>query len=61
MVWWKPFHEPDVLALIDMIRSGTLRPAIDRTYPLEQTPTALRAVDDGLVKGKVVITMPAAD
>ena len=58
MLWWKPFHKPDVDHLKTLIADGKVRPAIDRRYPLDETADALRWVDDGHSKGKVVITVP---
>ncbi len=58
MLWWKPFHKPDVDHLKKLIADGKVRPAIDRRYPLDETADALRWVDDGHSKGKVVITVP---
>jgi NADPH:quinone reductase-like Zn-dependent oxidoreductase len=57
MLWWKPMHEPDVDRLKELIAAGKLRPAIERTYPLSQVVEALRHVEDGRSRGKVVITM----
>jgi NADPH:quinone reductase-like Zn-dependent oxidoreductase len=57
MLWWKPFHKPDVDRLTELIADGKVRPAIDRRYPLEETADALRWVNDGHAKGKVVITV----
>ena len=34
-----------------------MRPVIDRTYTLDQVVEALRQVDDGGARGKVVITV----
>jgi NADPH:quinone reductase-like Zn-dependent oxidoreductase len=59
MLWWKPFHAPDIAALVDLIATGKLSPAIDRRYPLEEVVDALRHVDDGHAKGKVIITTAA--
>ena len=56
MLWWKPFNPPDVTTLTEMIAAGTLKPVIDRRYPLSEIVAALRWVDDGHAKGKVVIT-----
>ncbi len=56
MLWWKPFNPDDVATLTDMIAAGTLKPVIDRRYPLSEIVAALRWVDDGHAKGKVVIT-----
>jgi len=57
MLWWKPMHRPDVDTLKELIAAGNVRPVIDRRYPLEQVVDALRWVEDGHARGKVVITM----
>jgi NADPH:quinone reductase-like Zn-dependent oxidoreductase len=50
-------NSPDLRALRDLIESGKIAPAIDRTYPLSQTPAAIRHVQDGRARGKVVLTI----
>lgn len=57
MLWWKPFHAADVATLKELIAAGKLAPVIDRQYPLSGVVEALRYVDEGQAKGKVVITM----
>jgi NADPH:quinone reductase-like Zn-dependent oxidoreductase len=57
MIWWKPFHPADVETLKELIAAGKLSPAIDRQYPLSGIVEALRHVDDGNARGKVVISM----
>jgi NADPH:quinone reductase-like Zn-dependent oxidoreductase len=47
----------DLLALKEMIEAGKVTPVVDRTYPLEQTPDAIRYVEEGRARGKVVITV----
>ena len=47
----------DLLVLKNLVESGKLTPVIDRTYPLEQTPEALRYIEEGHARGKVVITV----
>jgi NADPH:quinone reductase-like Zn-dependent oxidoreductase len=58
LIWWKPMHRPDVDALKELIAAGQLKPVIDRRYPLDQVVDALRWVEDGRARGKVVITLP---
>jgi NADPH:quinone reductase-like Zn-dependent oxidoreductase len=45
-----------VAALAELYAAGTVRPAIDRRYPLDELVDALRYVDDGHARGKVLIT-----
>lgn len=56
MLWWKPMHTPDIDRLKELIAAGSLRPAIDRRYPLDEIVEALRWVEDGHARGKVVVT-----
>lgn len=53
---WRPFARDDVATLVAMIDAGTLVPVIDRTYPLDGVPDALRYLEEGRARGKVVIT-----
>ena len=45
----------DLITLKDLIESGQVTPVIDRTYPLSDTPAALRYVATGHARGKVVL------
>ena len=47
----------DMLELKDFIEAGTVRPVIDRTFPLSEVPEAIRYLRDGRARGKVVITV----
>ena len=56
MMWWQPFKKDDVVRLEDLIAAGKVRPVIDRRYSLAEVPEALRYLDSGHAKGKIVIT-----
>jgi NADPH:quinone reductase-like Zn-dependent oxidoreductase len=43
--------------LRDLIEVGKIRPVIDRTFPLSEVPEAMRYLESGQVRGKVVITV----
>ncbi|MGY1616060.1 NAD(P)-dependent alcohol dehydrogenase [Geodermatophilus sp. SYSU D00691] len=47
----------DLDALRELVESGAVRPAIDRSYPLAETAAAVRRLLDGKVAGKVVVTI----
>jgi NADPH:quinone reductase-like Zn-dependent oxidoreductase len=52
----KENHE-DLLVLKELIESGKVTPVIDRTYPLSEVPEAIRYLEEGHARGKVVITV----
>jgi NADPH:quinone reductase-like Zn-dependent oxidoreductase len=61
LLWWKPFDLDDVVALKQLIAAGTVRPVIDRRFSLSHVADALRWVDEGRARGKVVVTEGAAE
>lgn len=48
----------DLLVLQKLVERGAVKPIIDRSYPLSQTPEAVAYVEGGHARGKVVITVP---
>ena len=50
-------NQGDLVVLMDLMESGKLTPVIDRTYPLSEVPDAIRYVEQGHARGKVVITV----
>jgi len=52
----KENHE-DLIVLKELIESGKVTPVIDRTYPLAEVPEAMRYLEEGHARGKVVITV----
>jgi NADPH:quinone reductase-like Zn-dependent oxidoreductase len=53
----KPNKE-DLRFVKQLIEAGQLAPTIERTYPLSETPEAIRYLENGHARGKVVITVP---
>jgi hypothetical protein len=47
----------DLTYLADLVQSGKLKVIIDKTYPLSQLPEAMRYLETGRARGKVVITV----
>ncbi len=47
----------DVALLMELVRSGKLKPVIDRRYPLSDVPDAIRYMVEGRAGGKVVIVV----
>jgi len=47
----------DLERLSGLIEDGKLVPSVDRSYPLEEAPDAMRLLEEGRVRGKVVITV----
>ncbi len=47
----------DYERLTELIEAGHLAPSIDRTYPLEEAPLAMRQLEAGRVRGKVAIAV----
>ena len=50
-------NSEDLMALGELIESGRVTPAIDRTYPLSEVPAAIDYVREGHARGKVVILL----
>jgi NADPH:quinone reductase-like Zn-dependent oxidoreductase len=47
----------DVMAVLaEFLEAGKLTPIIDRTYPLEEVPEAMRYLQEGRARGKIIIT-----
>ena len=50
-------NHDDLTILADMMQSGKVKPVIDRTYKLRELPDAIRYLEQGHARGKVVITV----
>ena len=49
--------QEDLIVLRDLMAAGTVTPVIDRCYKLEEAPEAIRYLEDGHARGKVIITV----
>jgi NADPH:quinone reductase-like Zn-dependent oxidoreductase len=50
-------NKDDLNVLADLMQSGKVTPVIDRTYPLSEIREAVRYLEGGHARGKVVITV----
>jgi NADPH:quinone reductase-like Zn-dependent oxidoreductase len=51
------FNKRDMMVLADLMQSGKMTPVIDKTYKLSETADALRYLEQGHARGKVVVTV----
>jgi NADPH:quinone reductase-like Zn-dependent oxidoreductase len=47
----------DLIMLGDLVKAGKVRPVIERTYKLNETPEAMRYLAEGHARGKLVIAV----
>jgi len=47
--------QKDLIFLRELIEAGKITPVIDRCYPLEKVPEAMRYLEEGHAEGKIVI------
>ena len=50
-------NRADLKTINGLLVSGKVTPAIDRTYPLNETAAAVRYLGEGHMRGKVVVTV----
>jgi NADPH:quinone reductase-like Zn-dependent oxidoreductase len=52
-----PSKRDSMAVLKEFLEAGKITPVIDRTYPLSEVPEAIRYLEEGQARGKVVITV----
>jgi NADPH:quinone reductase-like Zn-dependent oxidoreductase len=52
-------NQKDLVVIKELLEAGKVVPVIDRRYPLREVPAALRYLEEGHARGKVVITIGA--
>jgi NADPH:quinone reductase-like Zn-dependent oxidoreductase len=50
-------NKADLTVLRELIDIGKISPVIDKTYPLAQAADAIRYLEKGHARGKVIVTM----
>ena len=51
------FNRDDMNVLAELLESGKIAPVVERSYPLSETPDAIRHVGEGHPQGKIVIAV----
>jgi NADPH:quinone reductase-like Zn-dependent oxidoreductase len=51
------FNKADMTILADLMQSGKVTPVIDKAYKFNEVPAALRYLEQGHARGKVVVTV----
>lgn len=56
----KMFYEPldrreTMPVLRELLETGKITPAVDRTFPLSEVPGAIRYLQEGTARGKIII------
>jgi NADPH:quinone reductase-like Zn-dependent oxidoreductase len=50
-------NKKDLVFMKELLEAGKVVPVIDRHYPLSEVAEAIRYLEEGHAKGKVIITM----
>jgi NADPH:quinone reductase-like Zn-dependent oxidoreductase len=53
----KPPSKTDLVFMKELLEAGEVRPVIDRRYTLSEVPEALRHLEKGHARGKIIIAM----
>jgi len=56
MVLARPSKE-DLTIMHERMRAGKVTPVIDRRYSLSEVPEAIRCLEEGHARGKVIVTL----
>ena len=54
-------NKKDLDFLKDLLETGKIKPVIDRRYPLSETAEAIRYVETGHARSKVIINVEPID
>ena len=54
-------NRADMVVLKELIEAGRITPVVDRSFPLREVPEAIRYLEQGQARGKVVISVDPGD
>ncbi len=57
LMFFARIRKRDLLFIAGLIEQGKLTPVIDRRYPLTEAPDAIRHLETGHARGKVIVTV----
>lgn len=57
VTWVTKPNQDDLRTLKELIEAGDVTPVVDRTYPLRETAEAMRYLEEGHTRGKVIVTV----
>lgn len=57
VMFFASVNQADLLVLKELVETGKIRPVVDRTYTLAEIPEAIRYLETGHARGKVVVTV----
>ncbi|MEM7133925.1 MAG: NAD(P)-dependent alcohol dehydrogenase [Chloroflexota bacterium] len=49
--------QADLNFITELIEAGKIKPILDKQYPFSETPDAMRYLDQGHAKGKIIVTV----
>ena len=50
-------NQKDMIFIAQLLESGKVKPVIDRKYPLNEVPEAMRYLEEGHAGGKIIVTI----
>jgi NADPH:quinone reductase-like Zn-dependent oxidoreductase len=50
-------NQKDLISIKELLEASKIVPVIDRRYPLSEVPEAIRYLEEGHARGKVIITV----
>jgi hypothetical protein len=49
-----PSKKDSIAALVELVKAGRITPVVDRTFPLSELPAALRHLESGRAREKII-------